>query len=106
MYCSGMTFALKPGCYAEYKKAHDELWPEIAGMLHENGVSMVIHYYQDRLFLFATAPSEEAMKRSHGGEAMVRWQAYMATLMITGDDGKTVVDSLETAFVFGDFSET
>jgi L-rhamnose mutarotase len=24
-----MTFKLKPGCYAAYKKAHDELWPEI-----------------------------------------------------------------------------
>ena len=31
MFKSAMTFALKPGCYDEYKRAHDELWPEIAG---------------------------------------------------------------------------
>lgn len=106
MYSSGLTFALKPGCYAEYKKSHDELWPEIATALRDNGVSMVIHYYEDRLFLFATAPSREAMEQSHAGEAMARWQEYMATLMITGEDGKTVVDELQTAFAFGDFADS
>ncbi len=38
MYSSALTFALKPGCYAEYKKARDELWPEMATALSENGV--------------------------------------------------------------------
>ncbi len=100
-----MTFALKPGCYEEYKRAHDELWPEIADALRENGVNMVIHYYNDRLFLFATTPSQEAMEQSHAGEVMTRWQAYMATLMVTGAEGNTLVEPLETAFVFGDFAE-
>ena len=35
MYKSAMTFALKPGCYDEYKRAHDELWTEIADALRE-----------------------------------------------------------------------
>ena len=106
MYKSAMTFALRPGCYDEYKRAHDELWPEIADALRENVVSMVIHYYKDRLFLFATAPSQKAMEQSHAGEVMRHWQAYMATLMVTDAEGKTLVDPLETAFVFGDFAET
>ena len=105
IYKSAMTFALKPGCYEEYKRAHDELWPDIADALRENGVSMVIHYYNDRLFLFATAPSQEAMEQSHAGEVMTRWQAYMATLMVTDAGGKTLVEPLENAFVFGDFAE-
>lgn len=25
-----MAMELKPGCYEEYKKRHDELWPELA----------------------------------------------------------------------------
>jgi len=103
MYSSALTFALKPGCYAEYKKAHDELWPEIAAAMRENGVNMVIHYYEDRLFLYATAPSREALEGSHDSDVAERWQAYMATLMVTGDDGATVVDELETAFTFGEF---
>ncbi len=45
------------------------------------------------------------MEKSHAGEVMVRWQAYMATLMVTGADGKTIVDQLQTAFVFGDFAD-
>ena len=105
MFATAQTFALKPGCYAEYKKAHDELWPEIASAMHENGISMVIHYHEDRLFLFATAPSREALSRSHAGEAGVRWHEYMATLMVTNPDGSTIVDPLETAFKFGEFEE-
>jgi L-rhamnose mutarotase len=105
MFATAQTFALKPGCYAEYKKAHDDLWPEIASAMHENGISMVIHYHEDRLFLFATAPSREALSRSHAGEAGVRWHKYMATLMVTNPDGSTIVDPLETAFKFGEFEE-
>jgi L-rhamnose mutarotase len=105
VFATTKTFALKPGCFAEYKKAHDELWPEIASALRENGVNMVIHYYEDRLFLFATAPNREALSRSHAGEAGVRWHEYMATLMITDSNGDTIVESLETAFKFGEFEE-
>ena len=36
MYSTGMTFKLKPGCYPEYKKAHDELWPDMVEVLLEN----------------------------------------------------------------------
>jgi L-rhamnose mutarotase len=104
MYSTAQTFALKPGCYAEYKKAHDELWPEMVTAMRENGVNMVIHYYEDRLFLYATAPSREALEGSHDNEVAERWQAYMATLMVTGEDGKTIVEELETAFSFGEFA--
>ena len=48
-----MTFKLKPGCYAEYKKAHDELWPEIASPMRDGGVAMIIYHYKRRLFLHA-----------------------------------------------------
>ena len=30
MWSKALTYQLKPGRYAEYKKAHDELWPELA----------------------------------------------------------------------------
>ena len=33
------TMKLKPGCAAEYKKRHDELWPELARTLRDAGVS-------------------------------------------------------------------
>ena len=30
MFSIGMTYDLRPGCYAKYKQYHDELWPEVA----------------------------------------------------------------------------
>ena len=51
MYTTGMTFKLKPGCDAKYKKAHDELWPGIAAQMKGEGVHMIIYEYEDRFFL-------------------------------------------------------
>jgi len=34
-YC--FTFQLKPGTEAEYKRRHDEMWPELARVIHESG---------------------------------------------------------------------
>ena len=36
-YC--FTFELKPGQEAEYKRRHDEIWPELVAVLEESGVS-------------------------------------------------------------------
>ncbi|MEM7392058.1 MAG: L-rhamnose mutarotase, partial [Verrucomicrobiota bacterium] len=30
---------LNPGCRAEYKKRHDEIWPELVTLLRDAGVS-------------------------------------------------------------------
>jgi len=103
MYSIGTTFKLKPGCLAEYKKAHDELWPDIAEAMRANEVDMVIHHHEDRLFLFATAPSQEHMERSNQAATAERWAAYMATLMETDEEGKAIVEELELAFAFGGF---
>lgn len=103
MYATGMTFKLKSGCYGEYKKAHDELWPEIAAQMRDEGVDMIIYLYEDRLFLHAEAPSQAHFERSQSGEDVARWHAYMATLMETDAVGESVVDELEVAFVFGKF---
>ena len=103
MYSAGTTFKLKPGNYADYKKAHDELWPEMAEAMRVNEVNMVIYHYHDRLFLYVTAPSQEHMARSHRGPTADRWAAYMATVMETDEEGKSIVEELEEAFAFGSF---
>ena len=103
MYSAGMTFKLKPGHYPEYKKAHDELWPEIAEAMRANEVNMVIYHYHDRLFLYVTAPSQEHLTRSHQGPVAEGWEKYMATMMERDEEGKAIVEDLEQAFVFGAF---
>jgi len=39
MFSIGMSFCLKPDCYAEYRHAHDNLWPEIVESMAANNVS-------------------------------------------------------------------
>lgn len=107
MHSVGMTFKLKPGCYAEYKKAHDELWPEIAADLQARGCSMAIYHYDDRLFLHAVYPSRgraETKPTAAQAEAGARWSRYMASLMDCHADGTAIVEMLEPAFLFGAFS--
>ncbi len=106
MFHTAMTFQLKPGCYDEYKHAHDNLWPDIAASMSDNDVSMVVYHHQGRLFLFATAPSEAHWDRSRVHPALEKWHDYMATLMITDDDGHAVVEDLDEAFAFGTFKQT
>ena len=104
MYSIGQTFKLKPAYYEDYKKAHDELWPELAAAMSAQQVNMVIYRYADRLFLYATAPSREHYERSYQGSVPQRWAEYMATMMETDADGKSIVEELEQAFAFGAFA--
>jgi len=102
VYSVGMTYQLKdPNLYPEYKKAHDELWPELAEAMQANDVNMIIYHYQGRLFLYATAPSKEHLDRSHEGPVARKWLEYMATLMITDENGKSIMEEMDEAFVFG-----
>ena len=43
MYSIGLAMKLRPGAYAEYKRAHDDLWPDLARGMAENAVSIRLH---------------------------------------------------------------
>ena len=58
MFTMGLGLTLRPGAYEGYKRAHDELWPELAEGMRANEVSMAIYRDGNRLFVFAAAPSE------------------------------------------------
>jgi L-rhamnose mutarotase len=68
-----------------------------------NDVNMVIYHYHGRLFLYATAPSKEHLDRSHESPVAQRWLEYMATMMVTDDQGKSIMEEMEEAFTFGAF---
>ena len=104
MYSIGQTYQLKPGFYNQYKKAHDELWPELAEAMTVQEVNMVIFRYGDRLFLYATAPSKEQFEQAEFANPRAQeWQEFMATMMITDESGKTIVEEMDIAFSFGAF---
>lgn len=92
---------LKPGYEAEYKKRHDEIWPELSALLVEAGVSdYSIFLDQDTFTLFGVLWREDAHKMddlpSH--PLMQKWWAYMAELMETNADNSPVAKPLINVF--------
>ena len=49
MYSIGLATTLRPGAYAEYKQAHDDLWPDLAATMADNNVSMAIYRFSHRV---------------------------------------------------------
>lgn len=92
---------LKPGCEAEYKKRHDEIWPELENLLQESGISDY-HIFLDEisLSLFAVQKlkenSTEAELPKH--PIMKKWWNHMADLMEVNPDSSPVVIPLKEVF--------
>jgi L-rhamnose mutarotase len=80
---------LKPGCEAEYKKRHDEIWPELSSVLSEAGVTdYSIFLDQETLILFAVQKlSDDSTADRLPQDPVVRkWWEYMADIMVTNPD--------------------
>ena len=99
----GLAMTLKPGCYDEYKRRHDELWPELAERMTSCGIDMVIYRHGDLLFVHGTAPSPEAWSQLSDDPITPKWNTHMAEVLETGDDGEIVFHELPLAFDFGKF---
>src|SRR5688572_24701516 len=100
----GLAMKLKPGCYDEYKRRHDDLWPELATAMRNRGISMVIHRHDDRLFVYGTAPSEQAWAEMNSDPITPRWNKYMAEVLETDGDGNIIFIPLPQAFAFGELT--
>lgn len=92
---------LHPGQEAEYRRRHDEIWPELAALLKEAGVSdYSIHLDRETGILFGVLWRRD----DHGMDAlpdlpvMQRWWAHMADIMETHPSNEPVAMPLETMF--------
>lgn len=94
---------LKPGFEAEYKKRHDELWPDIAAELKKAGVcdySIFLHPQTLQLFAVLKRPADHTMDALPATAAVKRWWAYMADIMDTHPDNSPVEVPLVPVFHF------
>lgn len=92
---------LNPGMEAEYRKRHDEIWPELVDLLKEAGVEdYSIHLDRENGHLFGVlwrrADHEMADLPLH--PVMHRWWAHMADIMETKPDNEPVAVPLVTVF--------
>ena len=92
---------LKPGFEAEYRRRHDEIWPELVKTLREAGISdYSIFLDPETLILFGTqklAPSSSSDKLP-GKAIMRKWWDYMKDLMETNSDGSPAAKNLVEVF--------
>ncbi|MDC7229781.1 MAG: L-rhamnose mutarotase [Sphaerochaetaceae bacterium] len=101
MMRQAFVMQLKKGYEQEYKKRHDEIWPELKALLKESGVSdYTIFLDRDSGLLFAFQKSEgESGSQDLGSNPIVqKWWAYMADIMDTNEDNSPISLPLEEVF--------
>jgi len=92
---------LLPGHAAEYKRRHDEFWPELAALLRDAGISdYSIFLDEETHILFAVLRRSEThrMEELPKTELMQRWWRYMADLMQVEADQSPVQRALTPVF--------
>lgn len=92
---------LNPGMEDEYRRRHDEIWPELVTLLKDAGVEdYSIHLDRETNILFAVLwrPVSNNMAELPGLPVMKRWWAYMADIMATNPDNSPVEIPLVTVF--------
>ena len=97
------AFTMQPrnGCEAEYKRRHDEIWPELVQLLKQAGISdYSIHLdtQSGKLFAVLTRSADHKMEALPQSPLMQRWWAAMADIMETQPDNAPVVTELESVF--------
>jgi L-rhamnose mutarotase len=92
---------LRPGCKDEYRKRHDEIWPELSELIRSTGVyDYSIFFDEETNTLFAVQKvNGEGSSQDLGTNPIVKkWWAYMADIMETNPDNSPVTIPLEEFF--------
>jgi L-rhamnose mutarotase len=92
---------LNEGQKAEYKKRHDEIWPELKMLLKGAGVSEYSIFFDEEtniLFAFQKVDGDSGSQDLGQTEIVQKWWAYMADIMETNPDHSPVISDLEEVF--------
>ena len=101
MQRNAFKMKLKPGVTAEYKKRHDEIWPELQKELRAAGISdYSIFFDEETLTLFASQKLSDGNSSSAlpNSPVVKKWWKYMAPLMEVNPDNSPVVKQLVEVF--------
>ncbi len=97
----GFKMKLKPGCREEYIRRHQAIWPELALLIREGGVSdysIFLDQETDILFAVQKVSGEQSSQEMGVHPVVARWWAYMADIMETNPDQSPVTLPLEEVF--------
>ncbi|MCC0782518.1 L-rhamnose mutarotase [Clostridioides sp. ES-S-0108-01] len=85
----------------EYKKHHDELWPEMIDMIHKYGGSNYsIFLDEETNYLYGYIELKDAKLWDKSVETAIckKWWAYMTDIMETNEDNSPVSIELQPMF--------
>lgn len=97
------AFSMKiyPDQHEEYRKRHDELWPEMREMLKEHGAhqySIFLDPETSELFGYLEIEDEERWSGTAATVINQKWWHYMADIMETNADNSPVSKELSHVF--------
>ncbi|GFD68690.1 L-rhamnose mutarotase [Tenacibaculum sp. KUL152] len=95
------VMTLKPGYEQEYKKRHDEIWPELVEELKNAGVSDYSIFYEEssnKLFAVLKREDNHTMDSLPNNPVVKMWWKHMADIMDTHEDNQPIATDLRKVF--------
>ena len=92
---------LNPGYESEYKKRHDEIWPELKELLKKTGIkeySIFLEEETNSLFGVLEIADETALDDLPKHPVMQKWWTYMKDIMASNMDHSPVSIPLKEVF--------
>jgi L-rhamnose mutarotase len=92
---------LRKGYEAEYKKRHDEIWPELKSLLKATGISEYSIFLDEQtnsLFGVLNIDDPAALDRLPEQPVMKKWWANMKDIMETNPDNSPLSIPLKEVF--------
>jgi L-rhamnose mutarotase len=92
---------LNEGQKEEYKKRHDEIWPEMKQLLKGAGISEYSIFLDEEtntLFAFQKVSDKGGSQDLGQVEVVQKWWDFMSSMMKTNPDGSPVAIPLEEVF--------
>lgn len=92
---------LKSGYREEYRRRHDEIWPELAMLLKSTGIedySIFLDEETDTLFAVQKIRGEQGSQHLGQNPVVIKWWKYMADIMETNPDNSPVTVAMQEVF--------
>jgi L-rhamnose mutarotase len=101
MHRIAFKMQLFPGFEEEYKKRHDEIWPELSALLKQSGISdysIFLDSSTNSLLGVMKAEDPSKLEDLPKQEVMQKWWKYMGDIMESNPDNSPVQVSLKEVF--------
>jgi len=101
MHRVGFKMKLFPGAEVEYAKRHDAIWPELAELLKETGISdysIFLDKETHTLFAYLKIADKASLEELPSSTLMQKWWTYMRDIMDSNADGSPVSIPLQEVF--------